>query len=127
MPSGIGGWIQFPAGRCDVRRWTLGKDADIQDATDSSSIGYKLKEATLLDSNGSFEALWKAGQVLETDLSLDVGDLVQATFKIGTTGLGYVADIIIKRIETVNDATGPLLVHNCTFEGTGPVLGPGVV
>jgi hypothetical protein len=127
MPSGIGGYIQFPAGRRDVRRWTLGKDADIQDATDTSSTGYKLKEATLLDSSGSFEVLWKTGQVLESDLSVDVGDLLSVVFHIGSTGLGYTGTVLIKHVETVNDGTGPLLMQSCTWEGTGPMVGPTVV
>jgi hypothetical protein len=136
MPSGVGGYVQFPSGRRDVRRWMVGKDADVQDATDSGAaqviggagvLGWKDKEPTLIEWSGSCEVFWKVGLVLESDMSVDIGDILAVTFHIGTTGLGYTGTIIVKHVETTNDATGPLLTQSVNFDGKGALTGPVVV
>jgi hypothetical protein len=134
MPSGVGGYIRFPSGRRDVRRWNVAKDADVQDATDSAAaqviaeggnvLGWKDKEPTLLEWSGSCEALWKTGLVLDADLSIDIGDVLAVTLHVGTTGLGYTGTIVVKHVETTNDATGPLLMQSVNFDGKGALVGP---
>jgi hypothetical protein len=125
MPSGVGGYVGLPGNkRLDVRNWRFRKSADTQDNSDTGGEGWHTREATLKDSNGSCEVVFKPNIILEDDLTLDIGDTVEAVFNIGSTGKAYAGEIIIKDIETINDATGPIIMQNLTWEGTGPMTGP---
>lgn len=106
-------------------QWSLTKTAKLAEVTDSSSQGWEKRKRIVRGGSWKFEWIWDANNIPDTDLTLDEGNEVRLTFRLGKTAPQkfYQFVGIVETFELVNSQTD-VIKGSCSGFVNGPVTNP---
>lgn len=122
--SGNGGEILAAATPFHVSLWRLQKTARLVETTDSSTAGVERWSTVVTGGIVTFEFVWDADNIPDTDVTLDAGDSVSMTLNIGASAKTYAFTALVETLEIVDDNVNDVIRGTGTARVNGAITAP---
>lgn len=122
--AGYSGTVTVGATDLNITHWELDLHNGILETTNTSTSGYETYIAGVTGASGRIAAHWDSSkQPTESAPNLVPGQIVTATFKVGTSAKTFSASVIVESLKTTNDVKGSV-DYEANVRTTGTITLP---
>ncbi len=126
-PAVIGGFlgVQVPTGTpytfTGVTKWELTKKANLAEVTHAGSLGWEQRKSVTRGAQFTLEFVWDAGNVPDSDVTLDAGDEPVIRLKRGANAGYYWFPAIVETMKLVDDEAKDVMRGTISGYANGPI------